>query len=114
MEGLISAARPAVAFVTNLLRVIETADGVLSGTHSYEQLIVASNEVRRDRTARRGVACDVSRANLMSKTQEWLEVAAKAVTEAYKALMKFVCTISAKQVEKEPQGGRGLQKHGGA
>jgi hypothetical protein len=45
MEGLISAARP-VAFATNLLIVvIETADGVLPGTHwhSYGQLIVVSN-----------------------------------------------------------------------
>jgi huntingtin-interacting protein 1-related protein len=40
MEGLISAIRP-VAFATNLN--IETADGVLSSTHSYERLIVASN-----------------------------------------------------------------------
>jgi hypothetical protein len=44
---------------------VETANGVLSGTHSYEQLILASNvtsdEVnRRDPAARRGVACDVS------------------------------------------------------
>jgi I/LWEQ domain len=37
----------------------------------------------------------------MSETQERLEVAAKAVTEACKALVKLVLTISAKQVEKE-------------
>jgi hypothetical protein len=42
IEGLISAIRP-VAFATNLN--IETADSVLSGTHSYERLIVASNQV---------------------------------------------------------------------
>jgi hypothetical protein len=47
VDDLISAARP-VAFATNLL--IETAE---------EQLIFASNEVgRRDRAARRGVACE--------------------------------------------------------
>jgi len=54
--GLTSVARP-VAFATNLL--ILTADGVLSGTHShsYEQLIVTSNEVgRRDRAAH----CDLA------------------------------------------------------
>jgi hypothetical protein len=120
LEGLISAAC-LVAFATNLL--IETADDVFSGTHSYEQLIFASDKVggRRARAARRGVACDVSsmsRANLiMSKTQERLfEVAAKAVTDseaACKALMKLVRTISATQVVIR-EGRRGLQKHGGA
>jgi len=37
----------------------------------------------------------------MSKTQERLELAAKAVTEACKALVKFVRAISARQVEQE-------------
>jgi hypothetical protein len=37
----------------------------------------------------------------MSKTQEWLEVAAKVVTEACKALVRLVCTISVKQVKEE-------------
>ena len=95
-EGLISAAR-SVAFATNLL--IETADGVLSGTHSLEQLIVASNEVA-GATAQL-VAASRVKANLMSKTQERLELAAKAVTEACKALVKLVRAISAKQVQEE-------------
>jgi hypothetical protein len=95
-EGLISAAR-SVAFATNLL--IETADGVLSGTHSLEQLIVASNEVAAS-TAQL-VAASRVKANLMSKTQERLEVAAKTVTEACKALVKLVRTISAKQAVEE-------------
>jgi hypothetical protein len=95
-DGLISAAR-SVAFATNLL--IEAADGVLSGTHSLEQLIVASNEVA-GATAQL-VAASRVKANLMSKTQERLEMAAKAVTEACKALVKLVRTISAKQVEEE-------------
>jgi hypothetical protein len=95
-EGLISAAR-SVAFATNLL--IETADGVLSGTHSLEQLIVASNEVAGS-TAQL-VAASRVKANLMSKTQERLELAAKAVTEACKALVKLVRAISAKQVVEE-------------
>jgi len=42
MEGLISAAK-AVALATTWL--IQAADGVLSGTRTLEQLIVASNEV---------------------------------------------------------------------
>ncbi|KAI9460554.1 ANTH domain-containing protein [Lactarius psammicola] len=91
-DGLISAAR-SVAFATNLL--IEAADGVLSGTHSLEQLIVASNEVA-GATAQL-VAASRVKANLMSKTQERLELAAKAVTEACKALVKLVRAISAKQ-----------------
>lgn len=95
-DGLVSAAR-AVAFATGLL--IESADGVLSGTHSLEQLIVASNEVA-GATAQL-VAASRVKANLMSKTQERLELAAKAVTEACKALVKQVKAVSAKQLEDE-------------
>lgn len=95
-EGLISAAK-SVAFATNLL--IESADGVLSGTHSLEQLIVASNEVA-SATAQL-VAASRVKANLMSKTQERLELAAKAVTAACKALVKQVKAVSARQAEVE-------------
>ncbi|CAE6459394.1 unnamed protein product [Rhizoctonia solani] len=95
-EGLISAAK-AVAFATNLL--IESADGVLSGTHSLEQLIVASNEVA-GATAQL-VAASRVKASLMSKTQDRLELAAKAVTEACKALVRQVKAITTKQLESE-------------
>ncbi|KAF8807805.1 cytoskeleton assembly control protein [Phlegmacium glaucopus] len=95
-EGLISAAK-AVAFATNLL--IESADGVLSGTHSLEQLIVASNEVA-GATAQL-VAASRVKANLMSKTQERLETAAKAVTLACKALVRQVKAVSARQTVEE-------------
>ena len=95
-EGLISAAR-SVAFATNLL--IECADGVLSGTHSLEQLIVASNEVAA--ATAQLVAASRVKANLMSETQERLELAAKAVTEACKALVKQVKAISAREVQEE-------------
>ena len=91
-EGLISAAR-SVAFATNLL--IESADGVISGTHSLEQLIVASNEVAA--ATAQLVAASRVKANLMSKTQEKLELAARAVTEACKALVKQVKAVTAKQ-----------------
>ncbi|KAJ7293130.1 ANTH domain-containing protein [Mycena rebaudengoi] len=93
-EGLISAAK-SVAFATNLL--IESADGVLSGTHSLEQLIVASNEVAAS-TAQL-VAASRVKANLMSKTQERLELAAKAVTEACKALVRQVKAVSSSQTQ---------------
>ncbi|KAK7064058.1 endocytosis protein end4 [Favolaschia claudopus] len=91
-EGLISAAK-SVAFSTNLL--IESADGVLSGTHSLEQLIVASNEVAA--ATAQLVAASRVKANLMSKTQERLELAAKAVTEACRALVRQVKAITTKQ-----------------
>jgi hypothetical protein len=95
-EGLISAAK-SVAFATNLL--IESADGVLSGTHSLEQLIVASNEVAA--ATAQLVAASRVKANLMSKTQERLELAAKAVTEACRALVRQVKAVSARQSQEE-------------
>lgn len=95
-EGLISAAR-SVAFATGLL--IESADGVISGTHSLEQLIVASNEVAA--ATAQLVAASRVKANLMSKTQENLELAARAVTEACKALVRQVKAITAKQSMQE-------------
>lgn len=95
-EGLISAAK-SVAFATNLL--IESADGVLSGTHSLEQLIVASNEVAA--ATAQLVAASRVKASLMSKTQERLELAAKAVTEACKALVRQVKAVSAKEAEED-------------
>lgn len=102
-EGLISAAK-AVAFATNLL--IESADGVLSGTHSLEQLIVASNEVTA--ATAQLVAASRVKANLMSKTQERLELAAKAVTAACKALVKQVKAVAAKQTEEEDVDYKGM------
>lgn len=93
-EGLISAAK-SVAFATKLL--IDSADGVISGTHSLEQLIVASNEVS-GATAQL-VAASRVKASLMSKAQQNLEIAAKAVTDACKALVKQVKTISAEPTE---------------
>lgn len=91
-EGLISAAK-AVAYATGLL--IESADGVISGSHSLEQLIVASNEVSA--ATAQLVAASRVKASLMSKTQQRLEIASKAVTDACKALVRQVKTISARQ-----------------
>ncbi|BEI97984.1 hypothetical protein CcaverHIS631_0302830 [Cutaneotrichosporon cavernicola] len=88
-EGLISAAK-AVAYATGLL--IESADGVISGTHNFEQLIVASNEVAAS-TAQL-VAASRVKANLMSRAQQNLELASKAVTDACKALVRQVKVVS--------------------
>jgi hypothetical protein len=95
-EGLISAAK-AVAYATGML--IETADGVISGTHSLEQLIVASNEVSA--ATAQLVAASRVKASLMSKTQQRLEVASKAVTDACKALVKQVKLISNQQTDED-------------
>ncbi|KAK9459953.1 ANTH domain-containing protein [Lipomyces oligophaga] len=87
-EGLISAAK-AVATSTNVL--IETADGVVSGNNSLEQLIVASNDVAAS-TAQL-VAASRVKASFMSKTQDRLESASKAVTGACRTLVNQVQSI---------------------
>jgi huntingtin-interacting protein 1-related protein len=84
-EGLISAAK-AVATSTNTL--IETADGVLSNRNSPEQLIVASNDVAAS-TAQL-VAASRVKAGFMSKSQEQLETASKAVGAACRSLVRQV------------------------
>jgi huntingtin-interacting protein 1-related protein len=95
-EGLISAAK-AVARSTNML--IETADGVISGRNSPEQLIVASNDVAAS-TAQL-VAASRVKASFMSKTQERLEESSKAVTGACRALVRQVQKI----IEERQKGG---------
>ncbi|GAP92443.1 putative cytoskeleton assembly control protein sla2 protein [Rosellinia necatrix] len=84
-EGLISAAK-AVASSTNTL--IETADGVISNRNSPEQLIVASNDVAAS-TAQL-VAASRVKAGFMSKSQESLEQASKAVGAACRSLVRQV------------------------
>ena len=105
-ECLISTTR-FVVFATSLL--IESADGVISGTTSLEQLIVASNEVAT--AAAQLIAASRVRANLMSKTQEKSELAAKAVTDACRALVKQVEAVTAKQATTDRR--RGLKQDGG-
>jgi huntingtin-interacting protein 1-related protein len=95
-EGLISAAK-AVANSTNTL--IETADGVISGRNTPEQLIVASNEVAAS-TAQL-VAASRVKASLMSKTQDTLEAASKAVTQACRSLVAQVQDIIVQRNEGE-------------
>lgn len=98
-EGLISAAK-AVANSTNLL--IETADGVIAGRNSPEQLIVASNDVAAS-TAQL-VAASRVKANFMSKTQERLEDASKRVTTACRSLVRQVQEIIAEKNRGEEEG----------
>jgi uncharacterized protein YukE len=91
-QGLISASK-AVATSTNTL--IETADAVISGRASHEQLIVASNDVAAS-TAQL-VAASRVKASLMSKTQERLEAASRAVTAACRSLVRQVQDIIAQR-----------------
>jgi DNA-binding ferritin-like protein len=97
-EGLISAAK-AVATSTNML--IETADGVISGRNSPEQLIVASNDVAAS-TAQL-VAASRVKASFMSKTQDRLEGASKTVTAACRSLVRQVQEIIAQKNRDEGQ-----------
>jgi hypothetical protein len=87
-EGLISAAK-AVAASTKIL--IETADGVLKGKNTHEELIVASNEVAAS-TAQL-VAASRVKATFMSKTQDKLEAASKTVSSACRTLVNQVQDI---------------------
>ncbi|PGH26678.1 hypothetical protein AJ80_01624 [Polytolypa hystricis UAMH7299] len=97
-EGLISAAK-AVATSTNTL--IETADGVISGRNSPEQLIVASNDVAAS-TAQL-VAASRVKATFMSKTQDRLETASKAVGAACRSLVRQVQSIIAEKNRDETE-----------
>ncbi|KAI9311040.1 hypothetical protein BX666DRAFT_2000170 [Dichotomocladium elegans] len=95
-EGLISAAK-AVAVATNLL--VEAADGVISKTHSLEQLIVASNEVSA--ATAQLVAASRVKSTFMSRTQERLELAAKAVKDAAAELVKQVRNLVTQKAEND-------------
>ncbi|EHK22522.1 uncharacterized protein TRIVIDRAFT_179842 [Trichoderma virens Gv29-8] len=97
-EGLISAAK-AVASSTNTL--IETADGVLSNRNSPEQLIVASNDVAAS-TAQL-VAASRVKAGFMSKSQDHLEQASKAVGAACRSLVRQVQAMIRERSQEEDQ-----------
>lgn len=97
-EGLISAAK-AVASSTNTL--IETADGVISNRNSPEQLIVASNDVAAS-TAQL-VAASRVKAGFMSKSQDNLEQASKAVGAACRALVRQVQSMIKERTSDEDQ-----------
>jgi hypothetical protein len=95
-EGLISAAK-SVAVATNLL--VEAADGVISKTHSLEQLIVASNEVSA--ATAQLVSASRVKSSFMSRTQERLELAAKGVKDCAAELVKLVKNLVAEQNKTE-------------
>ncbi|KAJ2722567.1 sla2 Src-like adaptor 2 [Coemansia sp. Benny D115] len=93
-EGLISAAK-AVAIATNNL--VETADGVIKGTRSLEHLVVAAREVSAATVQL--VAAARVKSHPYSKTQERLELAAKAVTEASAHLVRATQRLTEREEE---------------
>ncbi|ORX82233.1 ANTH-domain-containing protein [Basidiobolus meristosporus CBS 931.73] len=95
-EGLVSAAR-GVSSATNTL--VEVANGVIRGTHTLEQLIDASNDVATA-TAQLVAAARV-KANMYSKTQENLELASRAVTDASRDVVKAVKAFTARRKEEK-------------
>lgn len=95
-EGLVSAAK-AVAMCTTTL--VENADGVVKGTHTMEQLVVAAHEVSA--ATAQLVAASRVKADKNSRTQANLETAAKTVSEATKLLVKAAKEAAAKKLEGE-------------
>lgn len=82
-DGLISAAQSVASATTYL---VEIADGLVQGKNTWEQLVVAAQEVSVSTTQL--VAASRVKAKLHSKTQDRLEAAAVAVREATKLLVK--------------------------
>ncbi|KAJ3042635.1 sla2 Src-like adaptor 2 [Rhizophlyctis rosea] len=106
-EGLISAAQ-AVATATTML--VETADGLVTGTHSYEQLVVAAQEVSVATTQL--VAASRVKSVPFSKTQGNLEEAAVAVRKATELLVKAAKDASKASAQSKAEADvGGLSKH---
>lgn len=97
-EGLISAAH-AVATATTTL--VECADGLISGTHSYEQLVVAAQEVSVATTQL--VAASRVKSIPFSKTQVKLEDAAVGVRKATELLVKAAKEAAKRTAESQAQ-----------
>lgn len=95
-EGLVSAAK-AVASDTVLL--VESANGALLGSHTLEQLVVASGKVTAS-TAQLVTASRV-KAVRRSKAQPELEDAAKSVKECNKRLVNAVSTSAIEEAKPE-------------
>lgn len=97
-EGLISAAK-SVAVATTYL--VEVADGLIQGTHTWEQLVVAAQEVSVATTQL--VAASRVKSVPFSKTQDKLEAAAVAVREATSLLVKAAKAASLQSAEQRAQ-----------
>ena len=93
-EGLISAAKT-IATATGYL--VETADGLVLGTHRIEQLAVASHEVSAG-TAQLVAAARV-KADVGSQPQRRLEEAAKGVTDTSRKLVEAAKSAAEKETD---------------
>ncbi|RKO85464.1 cytoskeleton assembly control protein SLA2, partial [Blyttiomyces helicus] len=95
-EGLVSAAR-AVATATTTL--VTTADGLVSGTNTLSQLVVAAQEVGVATTQL--VAASRVKSVPFSKTQPLLEDAAVAVRKATELLVRAAKEAAKREAETE-------------
>ena len=95
-DGLISAAQSVAQATTYLC---QTADGLIQGTCTLEQLAVSAQEVGVSTTQL--VAASRVKADQHSKTQDRLEDAAKAVREATKLLVKAAKEAAALTAENQ-------------
>ena len=93
-EGLISAAKSVAVATTHL---VECADGLIHGTHSWEELVVAAQEVSIATTQL--VAASRVKTVAFSKTQDKLEAAAVAVRDATNLLVKAAKEASKQSAE---------------
>ena len=82
-EGLISAAH---SVASSTVHLVSTADGLVQSTQSWEQVVVAAQDVGVSTTQL--VAAARVKAQAYSKTQDRLEKAAVAVREATKLVVK--------------------------
>ena len=87
-EGLLSAAK---AVATSTKNLISTADGLLASNNSYEEFIVASNDVAAS-TAQL-VAASRVKSGLHSTTQRTLEECSKTVSTACRTLVQHIQSI---------------------
>ncbi|KAJ3274707.1 sla2 Src-like adaptor 2 [Terramyces sp. JEL0728] len=95
-EGLISAAQ---SVATSTVYLVEVADGLVQGVKSWEQLVVAAQDVNVSTTQL--VAASRVKATLYSKTQDRLEAAAVQVREATKLLVKAAKDASKLSAERD-------------
>lgn len=103
-EGLISAAHSVAGCTTYL---VETADGLVEGKNSLEQLVVAATETSVATTQ----LVAASRVKDSGKTQDRLEEAASSVRQATKLLVKAAKDAAQVKAQVEIKSIAGIGKH---
>lgn len=106
-EGLISAAH---SVASSTVHLVSTADGLVQSTQSWEQVVVAAQDVGVSTTQL--VAAARVKATAYSKTQERLEKAAVSVREATKLVVKAAKDASKVSAENQARQELGsMSKH---